>query len=198
MQDAWVKSYLPVTADAYSELVFELSLKIKPRAHDIDLLVTIARGGFTIAELLSDHLRLPIASFTIQSYKDIKKQGELEITFGLGATLESKKVLLVDDIADSGKTFVRGIAYLEELGAQKKDITTAALFYKPHSVFKPDFFVVETSAWIIKPSEIYETFRYLYKQWTKEGLNKKEMQRRFTLLKFPKNQVEYYLATLKS
>lgn len=192
MKDAWAKDYLSVTASEYNDLAFALSQIIKPHIKNTDLLITIARGGFTLSEILSDYLQLPIGSFTIQSYQNINEVGKMEITFGLGATLKGKKILLVDDIADTGKTFVRGIAYLEELGAKKKDIATAAIFYKPHSEFKPDYFVVETSDWIIKPSEIYETFKYLYAQWKKAKLGQKEIMRRFMLLKFPKNQIDTF------
>jgi len=54
----------------------------------------------------------PICSITIQSYTDIQKQGEVNITAGLKKRIRDKEILLVDDIADSGKTLKRAIGYL--------------------------------------------------------------------------------------
>src|SRR3989344_3759169 len=78
-----------------------------------DEIVAIGRGGLSVGLMLSDFLRIPIFSITIQSYTDIKKQGVLNVTEKLGRPIRGKHILLVDDNADSGKTFVRALKYLE-------------------------------------------------------------------------------------
>jgi hypothetical protein len=190
---SWEEGFLNITWEYYRELAFELAEKLAGR--DFDLIVAIARGGLTLSQLLSDCLSLPIASFTVKSYKDLTQTSEPVITHGLGATLEGKKVLLVDDVSDTGKTFLRGIKYLEELGAQKRNITTVSLHYKPHSVYKPDFFVSTTDKWVIYPYELHETMAVLGPKWQKEGISKSEIRSRFAQFKFPQGQVKKYLNT---
>ena len=120
----------------------------------IEEIVAIGRGGLSVGLMLSDFLRVPIFSITIQSYTDIKKQGELEITEALGRSIKGKRVLLVDDNADSGKTFLRAIEYLKTF--EPSSIVTASIFYKPWSVYRPDYFAKITKRWILFPHEVTE------------------------------------------
>lgn len=62
-----------------------------------------------------------------------------------------EKVLVVDDVADSGRTLALVVAMLEKQGA--KVVKTATLHYKLSSIVKPEFFVKETQNWIVYPWE---------------------------------------------
>ena len=70
-------------------------------------------------------------------------------------------VLLVDDLADSGKTLIKSIKWLELFYGFYLDekIKTAVLWHKEQSKFKPDYFVesLKGSPWIHMPFEKYET-----------------------------------------
>jgi len=123
----------------------ELHKKIEP--FQADTFLAIARGGLTIAHLLS------IASnirdvFTINSihYNKDKKLDDIKI-FNIPNLSNSKRVLLIDDIADSGETL---IATKRELISKYPDIElkVATLFYKESSLFKPDFYIKEAPSWI--------------------------------------------------
>jgi len=118
--------YLPVNWSTFHTLSQKLAAAILDHEKHIDEIVAIGRGGLSVGLILSDFLKLPISSFTIQSYTDIKKQGELAITETLGKEILKKHVLLVDDNADSGKTFKRAVLYLSEFHPAK--ITTASIF----------------------------------------------------------------------
>ena len=133
-----------------------------------DRIVGITRGGLTLSHFLSDALSLPVSMFTIKSYEDIGKQGEAEITEELSADISGKNILLVDEFADTGKTFVKADFYLS--AKNPKSIKTAAIFYKPHSVFKPDFHVAETSKWVLFPNEFTESAVLLKNMLQKENL----------------------------
>lgn len=189
--DNWKEKFLPISWSYYTQAAFNLSKQLNDCK--VDIIVAIARGGLTLSQLLSDALDLPIASFTVKSYKDFKQESVPQITHGLGTTLENKKVLLVDDVCDSGKTFIRGIDYLIEQGAEKKNITTASLHYKPHAIFKPDYFVAETSAWVIYPSETRETIEQLCTMWKKEGIKKDAIIVRLKQLHFKSKAIDSYL-----
>jgi len=189
---SWQDEYLPVSWNEFAKLSEKLGQQLSESGRRFDVIVAIARGGLAVSQILSDALSLPIASFTVQSYKDLKQQSSVKITFGLGKKLKNHQVLLVDDVADSGKTFVRGISYLQKQGARREDITTAALHYKPHSVYKPDFFVVETSKWIIYPSEVHETLTTLVSLWQNKNITAKEIQKRLYVLGFSKAVIRQY------
>jgi len=119
--------FLSLSWDEFAQEIHKLSQKIK--AADFDVIIAMARGGLTVSHLLSDYLSLPLASFTISSYKDLEKQEVLEISYEVGGSLAGKRVLLVDDVSDSGRTFERGIEHLKKLGATS--IKTAAVFINP-------------------------------------------------------------------
>jgi hypoxanthine phosphoribosyltransferase len=91
------------------------------------------RGGLPIAVHLAHHLGLEFV--TKQDMDEWLNSDELE------------KVLIVDDVADTGKT-------LQEIrNNHGVYFTVATLHYKSRSVVKPDFFVEETDKWICYPWE---------------------------------------------
>lgn len=151
--------YLPVSWDTYHALAQSLAQKILLKHQKFDQVVAISRGGLTLGHLLTDFLRIPIATITIQSYTDIQTQGELKITQKLQVPIRGEHILLVDDVADTGKTLKRALTYLKRFRPQT--ITTGTLFYKPHSVFTPDFYVETTSKWILFPYEPTEMIRLI-------------------------------------
>ena len=151
-----------------------LSEKIKKDKVEIDLIVAVARGGLTISQLLTDFLSLPITSFTVVSYRDLQQESIPKITFKIGNQLHKQKILLVDDISDTGKTFERGISYLKELGAES--VVTASLLIKPWTTFVPDYYVDKTDSWAIFPYEIRETTESLFKKYQQEGKTNAEIE----------------------
>ncbi|MBI5619760.1 phosphoribosyltransferase [Candidatus Gottesmanbacteria bacterium] len=165
--------YLPVSWQQYHAYAQQLAEEILTKDGPVDEIVAISRGGLTSGHLLSDLLRIPISTFSIQSYTDIQKQGEVTITAGLQTSIEGKLVLLVDDVSDTGKTLVRALEYLKDF--KPKKITTATMFYKPHSVFKPDFYAQETSRWILFPYEPTEMISLIFTAKKKEGKSEKEI-----------------------
>lgn len=192
MDILWSERFLALSWSDFCTQAFVLSEQIRTGGRPLDLIVAIARGGLTLSQLLSDSLNLPIASFTIQSYKDLKQQSLPQITFGLGARLEGKQILLIDDVCDTGKTFERALVYLSELGAKKEQVTTAALHYKPHATYQPDFFVAKTNKWVIYPYEVRETIEQLTKLWKAE-ITRQEMLTRFSSFGFPEDQIQSFM-----
>ena len=145
--------YLPVTWKEIHSLTQKIAAAILTHEQKpIDEIVAIGRGGLTVGLILSDYLRIPIFSITTQSYTDIKKQGELQVTQELGRSIKGKRVLLVDDNADSGKTFLRAIEYLQTF--EPAGIVTASIFYKPWSTFRPDYLAKVTKKWILFHHEL--------------------------------------------
>lgn len=181
--------YLSVTWKDFHILSQKLAAAILNHEKHIDEIVAIGRGGLSVGLILSDFLHLPISSITIQSYTDIKKQGVLTITETLGKEIRNKHILLVDDNADSGKTFVRAISYLKEFHPSR--ITTASVFYKPWSSFQPDYYAKRTTKWILFPHEITEWIYTFTDKMTKEGKSKSEIQTFLEKLGYTDDQIKF-------
>ncbi len=129
-----------------------LASKFKP-----DIIVGIARGGWIPARLLSDYLHNKnITSMKVEFYVGVDKRARKPIvTQEVPIILRGKRVLLVDDVSDTGESLIVAKKNISKKGA--KQIRVATLHYKPRSKFKPDYFVGTSSAWIIYPWETDET-----------------------------------------
>jgi len=181
--------FLPVSWSEYHEKVRQLAASILTHTPVENQIVAISRGGLTLGHLLSDFLRIPIATFTIQSYQDIQKHGVVKITEPLKADIKGKIILLVDDVADSGITLKRAISYLGDFKPQS--VTTTCMFYKPTSCIRPDFFTKQTSKWIIFPYEPIESIISITTMMEKEGKSKSKIQEQLYSLGFTDPQIRY-------
>ena len=153
--------YHPVSWNTLHTHIFNLSKQIKASGKPVDCIVTIARGGLALSNMLADFLHVPVAAFTVTTYKEMQKVTQAEIRFSVSPEIKGKNVLLFDDIADTGDTLKFGISYLQEVGVA--DVLTAALFLKPKSIITPDFYEKKVDEWVIFPFEIDETLA-VYKQ----------------------------------
>ena len=139
----------------------------------IDKIVAISRGGLVWGRLLSDLLKIPISHITIESYKNLRQEKEAMISEAPSHSFEDKTILIVDEIADSGKTFKRAVSYFQNFPLRK--IYLLAPYVKSHSKIKPDFSVHTNDAWIIFPYEIRETYDAFIKLYKSSEKAKKKM-----------------------
>ncbi len=116
-------------------------------SYNPDALVSIARGGMVLGHLLSEAINNR-KIYTINSihYDETKKLNTFEIS-NIPNLSNFRKVILVDDIVDSGETMVEIIKILT-----KKfplcEFKIATLFYKKTALIQPDFSVREAKEWI--------------------------------------------------
>ena len=80
-----------------------------------------------------------------------------EVTQPLSVDIKGKKILIVDDISDSGKSLKLAEEHVSS--RNPAEIKTATIHYKPGSIFTPDFFMFRTEAWIVYPWEREEFTR---------------------------------------
>lgn len=165
-----------VSWDYAYQLLIELAEKVRRSNYKPDLIVGISRGGWPPARVISDLLENPnIANIKAEFYLDLGMTSEEPvITQTISAPINGQKILLVDDVADTGKTLKLVHDKLIEDGA--KDVKVATLYYKPWSVFKPDFYMVETSVWVVFPWERYETIKKLGSKMLDEGKTLDEVE----------------------
>ena len=79
----------------------------------------------------------------------------------LAKDTDFNKVLLIDDLSDTGLTLNKSIEWLENYGPTKdfiNEVKTACLWKKKSSLFEPDFCPVrlDSDPWIVQPTEHYE------------------------------------------
>lgn len=173
----------------YHKLAQKLATQVLESGKSIAEIIAISRGGLTLGHLLSDLLRIPISTISIQSYTDVQAQGEITITGKLQKPIKDKSILLVDDVSDTGKTLVRAISYLKK--SRPVSISTATLYYKPHSIYKPDFFAAKTSKWILFPYEPTEMIKLLIKKLDKQKKSREEIRRYLSSLHYTESQIEF-------
>ena len=157
---------LIISFEEYNKIVEKLAIEIH-KNYNPTVLVGIMRGAAPIIDILSRILKLPIAYIVIQSYsgKGMEdQQGQLmfarEIS-SLASNKDFQKVLLIDDLSDTGLTLNKSIEWLKNYDPIKnfiKEIKTACLWKKKSSTFEPDFCPIklDSDPWIVQPTEHYE------------------------------------------
>ena len=157
---------LIIKFDEYLDTVEKLALTISQN-YKPTVLVGIMRGAAPIIDILSRILKLPTAYIVIQSYSGSgieNKQGELIFArdiSSIASNTDYERVLLVDDLSDTGLTLNKSIEWLKQYEPVKnyiKEIKTACLWKKKSSSFTPDFCPIRLNSdpWIIQPTEHYE------------------------------------------
>ncbi|MBD3397942.1 phosphoribosyltransferase [Candidatus Micrarchaeota archaeon] len=151
--------YLPFSWENTEKSIRSISEKISASGFRPDILIGISRGGLVPSRLLSDYLNVPLLyTIRISFYTSIGERKEKpEVTQPLHVEIKGKNVLVVDDVSDSGKSLSLAKQYLAPMAPAS--IKTAAIHFKPGSIFKPDFFDSTTESWVVYPWEKDEFFR---------------------------------------
>ncbi len=136
---------------SYEEFIKDIEiLNSKLANSDIVAIVGLARGGLTFAHFLSEKLNIrELYSVQAISYNGEHKLAQIKISNLPDLShLAKGKILLVDDISDSGRTLTE----VNRLFSEKYinlEIITATLFLGEKSTFEPTFWLHKNSDWII-------------------------------------------------
>ena len=152
--------------EEYKKIIEKLAVEVH-KNYEPTVLIGIMRGAAPIIDILSRILKLPIAYIVIQSYsgKGLEdQQGQLMFAREISSLADKKdfnKVLLIDDLSDTGLTLNKSIEWLKNYGPTKdyiKEVKTACLWKKKSSKFEPDFCPIrlDSDPWIVQPTEHYE------------------------------------------
>ncbi|MEM2250760.1 MAG: phosphoribosyltransferase [Candidatus Hadarchaeales archaeon] len=184
--------------DEIYKLCLEVAEKIKRSGFKPDILVAISRGGWIPGRILSDLLENPnIATIKVEHYIDIyKTTPKPQITQPLPIDVSGKRVLLIDDIADSGKSLQLVKEHLLESGV--REVKICALYCKPWSVVVPDFYARETDAWIWFPHELFETMKKMVARLKKNGKSQEEIEEALLKIGLKQELVEKFLKWMKN
>ena len=157
--------YLYVSYDEYHNLIERLAVKIHQSGWEFDNILCLARGGMRPGDLLSRIFDKPLAIMSTSSYRAGAGtvQGHLDvaryITTPKGEI--AGRVLLVDDLADTGHTLNAVIDTLKDNYQPITELRSAVIWTKGVSSFKPDYSVefLESNPWIHQPFEPYDNIR---------------------------------------
>lgn len=130
---------------------YKLAEEIMSSSHSFDAIVAIARGGFPPARFLCDFLNIErLYSIQIKHYsKGAEQQKEATVLNKNLGDIKDKKILLVDDVNDSGKSLIKAKEQLREASRVK----TAVLHEKETTEFKVDYVAeyIHEWKWLIYP-----------------------------------------------
>jgi len=187
-----VAQYLVPTWQDLDRLTLKLAKKILGSGESFDLVVALAKGAWPMSRSLVDYLAMEqMASLGVRFYSGINQRlTQPEVYQDLPVSVRGKRILLFDDVADTGESLEFVQAYLRQKGAL--EVKTATLFLKDRSVVRPEYFAARTNAWIIFPFELREMMTLLGKSWRKQGVTESLIKERFQQLKFPVRFSSYF------
>jgi len=166
--------HLYVSYDEYHNLIEKLAIKVFQSDWEFDVILCLARGGMRPGDILSRVFDKPLAIMSTSSYRAEAgtEQGDLDIARYITTPKGeiAGRVLLVDDLADSGKTLQAVVAQLRNNYAPITELRSAVIWTKALSVFSPDYSVefLPTNPWIHQPFEGYDAMRpsQLIEKWS--------------------------------
>lgn len=118
-----------------------------------DLVVAVARGGLLPAGAVSYALGVKaMGTMNVEFYTDVNETLDEPMLLDplMDTTdLPGKKILVVDDVADSGKTLAKVMEMLAEF--EGADVRSAVIYHKPRSIVVPNYVWKQTDDWIVFP-----------------------------------------------
>ena len=160
---------LIVNWEEYHETVERLAIQIDESGYKPTILIGIMRGAAPMIDVLSRVFKLKCAYLAVESYsgKGVEdEQGEIVFSREMSSIAPNMggRILLCDDLSDTGITFNKSIDWLKQYEPIKdkiEDIKTATLWKKKKSKFEPDYCAVRLpdNPWIVQPFEIYEEIK---------------------------------------
>lgn len=175
------------------ELLLNLASKVRSSNFKPDVIVGISRGGWPPARIMSDLLENPkLANVKAEFYLGVAKtKGEPVITQPVSVSVQGKRVLVVDDVADTGKSLRLVHEHLQQRGAT--DVKIATIYYKPWSIVKPDWYERETSRWVVFPWERKETVRNILEKFKSQGKTVEEAKETLVRYGLDRKLVERFI-----
>jgi hypoxanthine phosphoribosyltransferase len=172
---------LRVSWGEYHHAIERLALLVHASGWKFDQILCLARGGLRPGDIFSRIFDVPLAILSTSSYREEAgtAQGELNIAGHITMTGGSLggKILLIDDLVDSGLTLQKVQRHLSEQFPAVTEVKSAVIWYKACSSVKPDFYLTHLpdNPWIHQPFEEYDGLRpHQLSVWVKKGNEQKK------------------------
>lgn len=173
--------------------LLDLAKTIRNSGFEADIIVGVSRGGWLPARIMSDLLENPkLANITAEFYMGTTKiRCKPIITQPVSVSVKNKKILLVDDVADTGKSLKLVKSHLEDDCASEIKILT--IYKKPWSTIIPDYYAKETCRWIVFPWDIKETIKKIVETYIQQGKTVKDIKEKLVSGGLERNLVELFI-----
>ncbi len=155
-------AHLWVSWEQYHRQIEQLACIVHASGYPFDQVLCLARGGLRIGDVFSRLFKRPLHILSTSSYRDAGgiQQAELTIAENISSTAGSLagRILLIDDLVDSGITLERVQAHLASHFPALTEVRSAVLWYKARSPIRPDYYVdyLPDNPWIHQPFEMYD------------------------------------------
>jgi len=141
-----------MTWDQFYELARRVAEKIKDSGYRPDFMVGLARGGWVLSRVLCDFLGVKdLVSIKVEHWGvTATPDGKARIKYAFDVDLTGRRVLVVDDITDTGESMMVAVDYVRTKNPE--EVRTAALRHIQGSKFTPDYYGDEiTWRWVVFP-----------------------------------------------
>lgn len=138
-----------LTYELFGTAVRDLAEQVAASGWEPDWILSIARGGLIVGGALAYALGMKnVATMNVEFYTDVETRRDVPVVLPPVLELvhlEDAKVLVADDVADTGETLemVRGL-----LAETVSEVRTLVIYEKPRSVIRPDYVWRRTDRWI--------------------------------------------------
>lgn len=184
--------FLHLSWDDVQRLTETVAGKITASGYKPDIVVAVSRGGFDPARILCDQLAIRrLVSVQVEAYDGMVKRPEPVVILPVNADLGGKRVLMADDVSDSGASLLVAREHLVERGAS--EVRIATLHIKPWSRFVPDYYAESVDAWVVYPWELRECLLEVADKIRASGVAEKDVATKLVEAGFKKRDVKRYL-----
>ncbi len=158
----------------------DIVYKVMISGYEPEIVIGLARGGLVPARLIADYLNIKdlYAVKTEHWGLTATPDGKARLAQGLQVSIEDKKVLVVDDITDTGQSLKLAVDHIRE--HKPSEIKSATLLHITHSKYVPDYYSEEVPedkwTWFIFPWNVYEDMRNLIPKTLYKKRNKREIK----------------------
>jgi len=156
------QEHLWVSWDIYHQAIEQLAKQVHASGWEFDHILCLARGGLRPGDVFSRLFKRPLAILSTSSYREDygMQRGTLDIAPHITTTHHpiQGRVLLMDDLVDSGITLQQVQQYLIAHYPAITELKTAVIWFKSSSVITPDYYhqYLENHTWIHQPFEAYD------------------------------------------
>ncbi len=163
----------------FYDLSKEVARKIIDSGYEPDFVVGLARGGWVLSRVLCDFLgvkdlvSLKVEHWGVTAHPD----GKARLKYPFEIDLTGRRVLVVDDITDTGESMMIAVDYVKTMNPE--EVRTAALRHITGSKFTPDYYGDEiTWRWVIFPWNYTEDMCNIVPKAAEGAADLEEIKRR--------------------
>ena len=163
--------------EQFYDLAEETARKIIDSGYRPDLVVGLARGGWVLSRVICDFLGVKdLVSLKVEHWGiTATPDGKARLKFPFDIDLTNRRILVVDDITDTGQSMIVAIEYVESLNPA--EVKTATLRHIEGSEFTPDYYgEAITWRWVIFPWNYVEDLCNIIGKMVEGGATKAEVK----------------------